>query len=320
MARPATCLQFRPAPFEVAVIIPCYNEEQTIGGTIAALRAAFAGTAYRLQFAVCDNASTDETARVAREAGALVYRESHKGKGNAVRRLFMEVDADVYLMTDGDLTYDAGVGPEMVRRVHEQSFDMVTAVRRHTDDAAYRRGHQLGNRAMTWTVNTVFGQSTDDVFSGYRAFSRRFVKSFPVSSRGFEIETELTAHACEMRSPVSEIDCRYFPRPAGSASKLSTYRDGLRIARTILDLFRLHRPLTFYGSIAVFFAVLGVIVGSPVIVEYLLAGYIRHVPLAILAAGIEVLAGIALTCALILDAISRFRVEVKRMNLLKEAA
>lgn len=306
-----------PAPvLDVAVIIPCYNEELTIAGTIRALRAAFAAEAYSVRFVVCDNASTDATAAIAREAGAIVYRETHKGKGNAVRRLFMEVDADVYLMTDGDLTYDASVGPEMVRRVREERQDMVTAVRRHTDDAAYRRGHQWGNKAMTWAANTVFGKSTQDVFSGYRAFSRRFVKSFPVSSRGFEIETELTAHAAEMRAPLSELPCAYFPRPSGSHSKLATYRDGWRIARTILNLFRLHRPLTFYGVIATFLAVLGVIVGAPVIIEYAVTGFIAHVPLAILAAGIEVLAGLALTCGLILDNLSRFRLDMKRMMLL----
>lgn len=307
-----------PAPrFTVAVIIPCYNEEGTIRGTIEALRTVFAKQDYPVRFVVCDNDSTDRTAQEARAAGALVYCESHKGKGNAVRRLFLEVDADVYLMTDGDLTYEAEVGPEMVRRVREERHDMVTAVRRHTDDSAYRHGHQWGNKAMTWTVNTIFGQSTQDVFSGYRAFSKRFVKSFPVSSHGFEIETELTACACEMRAPISEIDCAYYPRPEGSASKLSTYRDGLRIARKILDLFRLHRPLTFYGTIALFFAVLGIIIASPVIVEFIFTGLILHIPLAILASGVEVMAGIALTCGLILDNLSRFRVEVKRMMLLK---
>lgn len=316
----AVPLALPPRLIEVAVIIPCYNEEQTIGATIGAMREAFAEEPYEVRFVVCDNASTDATAQKAREAGALVYREMHKGKGNAVRRLFMEVDADVYLMTDGDLTYDAKVGPQMVARVREESHDMVTAIRRHTDDSAYRHGHQFGNKAMTWAANTVFGKSTNDVFSGYRAFSRRFVKSFPVSSRGFEIETELTAHAAEMRAPMSEIECAYFPRPEGSHSKLSTYKDGLRIARTILNLFRLHRPLTFYGAIAIFLAVFGVIVGSPVIVEFILTDYIRHLPLAILAAGIEILAGMALVCGLILDNVSRLRIEVKRMMLLQARA
>lgn len=307
-----------PSSFTVAVIIPCYNEEATIGATIEALRQVFADESYPVRFVVCDNASSDATALRAREAGAIVYTERHKGKGNAVRRLFMEVDANVYLMTDGDLTYEAEAAPEMIRRVQEDRQDMVTAVRRHTDEAAYRNGHQWGNKAMTWTVNHVFGQSTADVFSGYRAFSKRFVKSFPVSSSGFEIETELTAHGCEMRVPVSEVECAYSPRPQGSTSKLSTYKDGLRIARKILDLFRLHRPLTFYGSIAVFLAVSGVIIGSPVIVEFIFTGLIKHMPLAILAASVEVLAGIALTCGLILDNLSRFRVEVKRMMLLNQ--
>lgn len=304
----------------VAVVIPCYNEEGTIGAVIAALRTAFLGEPYSVNFYVCDNASKDQTAAAASQAGAEVYVELHKGKGNAVRRLFLEVEADVYLMTDGDCTYEPAVAPQMVRRIWQARQDMVTAVRRHTDAAAYRNGHQLGNKAMTWAVNRVFGQSTADVFSGYRAFSRRFVKSFPVSSRGFEIETELTAHACEMRAAVSETQCAYYPRPSGSHSKLSTYKDGLRIARKIVDLFRLHRPFAFYGGIAALLAVGGLAVGAQPVLEFIETRRVLHFPSAILASGIMVLACISLTCGLILDNLSRFRIDVKRMMLLQQRA
>ncbi len=302
----------------VAVVIPCFNEEGTIGAVIAELKVAFASAPYPVNFFVCDNASTDGTAAAAIAAGAEVYVERHKGKGNAVRRLFMEVAADVYLMTDGDCTYEPAVAPDMVRRVWEQRQDMVTAIRRHTDPEAYRRGHQLGNQAMTWAVNRTFGQSTADVFSGYRAFSRRFVKSFPVSSRGFEIETELTAHGCEMRAPVSEIECKYYPRPDGSVSKLSTYKDGMRIARKILDLFRLHRPFSFYGGIAGLLAAAGLAVGAIPITEFFSTGKVPHFPSAILASGIMVLACLSLACGLILDNLSRFRIDMKRMMLLQQ--
>src|SRR6187402_763095 len=226
----------------VAVILPCYNEEAAIGATVAGFRAALPDAAIY----VFDNNSRDRTVEIAQMAGAIVRREPMQGKGNVVRRMFADIDADVYVMADGDATYDAAAAPAMIQRLVEESLDMVVGARASEVEEAYRRGHKLGNAVLTGILARLFGRSFSDILSGYRIFSRRFVKSFPILSAGFEIETEISVHALELRMPVAEIVTKYGARPEGSASKLSTYRDGWRILRTIVTLFRIERPMLFF--------------------------------------------------------------------------
>jgi glycosyltransferase involved in cell wall biosynthesis len=250
----------------VAVLVPCYNEALTVARVVADFSAALPGS----RVYVYDNRSTDGTGDVARNAGAVVRREERPGKGGVVRRMFADVDADVYVITDGDATYDATRAREMVDLLVRDGLDVVTGVRDHGDrDAAYRRGHRLGNRAFNWLLGALFGERPGDMFSGYRVMSRRFVKSFPAEARGFEIETELTVHALELRVPTAEVVTTYFERPEGSTSKLSTYRDGLRILYTMARLFRDVRPLPFFFACAAVFGAVGLVLGVEVIAEYL---------------------------------------------------
>ena len=293
----------------IAVLLPCYNEEAAIAQTVAGFRAAFPDAAIY----VYDNNSRDRTAEVARSAGAIVRTERMQGKGNVVRRMFADVDADLYVMADGDATYDAAVAPAMVARLIDEGLDMVVGARVHEAAEAYRRGHVLGNRVMTGILARLFGRSFTDIFSGYRVFSRRFVKSFPVLSAGFEIETEISVHALELKMPVGEVEARYFARPEGSQSKLSTYGDGARIARTILTLYRIERPLLFFGMLAAAFALVAVVLAVPLVVTYFQTGLVPRLPTAILATGLMILAFLNFFTGLILDTVVRGRREVRRL-------
>jgi hypothetical protein len=300
----------------VAVLVPCFNEEVAIAKVVADFRAAVPeATIY-----VCDNNSTDHTVEVARRAGAVVGRETHQGKGNVVRRMFADVDADVIVLVDGDATYDAGSVRALIARLIEDRLDMVVAARIHRDEAAYRMGHRLGNRLFSAAVDWVFNATFTDILSGYRVFSRRFVKSFPVLSRGFEIEIELTVHALELELPTAEIETPYFARPAGSTSKLSTWRDGLRILATIADLYRTERPLAFFGGLGIFLAVVSVVLALPVFATYLEQGVVPRVPTAILSTGLMLLAFLFVVAGLILDTVTRGRREMKLLAYLAQRA
>src|SRR3954454_3016554 len=245
----------------IAVLLPCYNEEAAIGATIAGFRAALpAATIY-----VYDNNSRDRTRELAAEGGAVVRTERQQGKGNVVRRMFADIDADVYVMADGDLTYDPKAAPAMVDLLLAEQLDMVVGTRRHEEKEAFRGGHVLGNKLFTGLLSGLFGRSFSDIFSGYRAFSRRFVKSFPVLSSGFEIETEMSVHALELRMPVGELETAYGARPEGSQSKLSTYRDGWRILSTIGTLYRIEPPVLFFGTIGALLVLLALLLSEPLV-------------------------------------------------------
>src|SRR4051812_42639233 len=300
----------------VAVLVPCFNEEAAIARVGADFRAALAGASVY----VYDNNSTDRTAEVARAAGALVRRETHQGKGNVVRRMFSDVEADLYVLVDGDATYDASSAGAMIKRLLQDRLDMVVAARVHRDQDAYRRGHQLGNRLLTGFVASVFRASFTDVLSGYRVFSRRFVKSFPVLSRGFEIETELAVHALELELSVAEIATPYYARPAGSVSKLSTWRDGLRILLTIIGLYRSERPLAFFSGIGIALALASIVLAIPIFATYLQAGVVPRIPTAILSTGLMLLAFLAIVAGLVLDTVTRGRRESKLIAYLQQRA
>ena len=298
----------------VAVILPCYNEEAAIAQTIEGFRKALPDAAIY----VYDNNSRDRTIEVARAAGAVVRSERMQGKGNVVRRMFADVEADIYVMADGDATYDPAAAPAMVARVAEEGLDMIVGTRVHEAAEAYRRGHVLGNRMMTGILARLFGRSFTDIFSGYRVFSRRFVKSFPVLSAGFEIETEISVHALELKMPVGEVETRYFARPEGSESKLSTYRDGWRILKTIAVLDRIERPMLFFGWIATVFAALAVGLSIPLAVTWFETGLVPRFPTAILATGLMILSFLNLFTGLILDTVVRGRREVRRLAYLAQ--
>jgi glycosyltransferase involved in cell wall biosynthesis len=293
-----------------AVLIPCYNEELAVGAVVRDFRSALpAATVY-----VFDNNSTDRTREVARSAGAVVRRELRQGKGHVVRRMFADVDADVYVLVDGDATYDADSAPRLVEALLENGLDMVVGSRVSEDPGeAWRRGHQLGNVLLTRTVAWLFGEGFGDMLSGYRVFSRRFVKSFPALTRGFEIETELTVHALQLAMPVLEIDTPYHARPEGSESKRSTYRDGARILSKIIQLFKNERPMAFFGAIAALLAAIAIGLAWPVLMTFVETGLVPRLPTALLATGIMVLASLSVTCGVILDTVTHGRLEAKRI-------
>jgi glycosyltransferase involved in cell wall biosynthesis len=299
----------------IAVLLPCFNEEAAIGATVAGFRAALPGAAIY----VYDNNSTDRTREIARQAGAIVRTERQQGKGHVVRRMFADIDADVYVMADGDLTYDPAAAPAMVAMLLDDQLDMVVGTRRHEEKDAYRGGHVLGNKIFTGLLSGLFGRSFSDIFSGYRAFSRRFVKSFPVLSSGFEIETEMSVHALELRMPVGELETAYGARPEGSHSKLSTYGDGARILRTIATLYRVERPVLFYGGIGALLLLLAILLSIPLIVTYAHTGLVPRVPTAILVTGITIIAVLCFFTGLILDTVTRGRREVRRLAYLSLA-
>jgi len=289
------------------VLVPCYNEELAIAKVVGDFRAALPGAAVY----VYDNNSKDNTVAVAKSAGAVVRRETYQGKGHVVRRMFNDVEADVYVLVDGDATYDAGSAPAMIAKLIEERLDMVVATRVDREEAAYRPGHRTGNRLLTSFVTHMFGRAFSDILSGYRVFSRRFVKSFPILSGGFEIETELTVHALELELPVGELATPYYSRPRGSASKLSTWHDGLRILWTVLKLYRAERPLSLFGAFGVAAAIVSIGLAIPIFITYVQEGLVPRLPTAVLSTGLMLLAFLSLACGLILDTVTRGRREAK---------
>lgn len=296
----------------VAVLIPCYNEEAAIGRVVRDFRIALPEAGIY----VYDNNSRDRTREVAATAGALVRSEVRQGKGNVVRRMFADIDADIYVLVDGDDTYHAASAPAMIHRLMEGQLDMVVGCRESDEQAAYRRGHRFGNALLTGFVAALFGRQFSDILSGYRVFSRRFVKSFPAIASGFETETELTIHALELRMPVDEVVTPYRSRPEGSASKLNTYRDGFRILRTILKMFRIERPLEFFSLAGAALGLLALVLATPLFFTYFETGLVPRFPTAILATGLTLLAFLSLACGLILDTVTRGRQELRRLNYL----
>ncbi|MEH6525652.1 MAG: glycosyltransferase family 2 protein [Sneathiella sp.] len=299
----------------IAVMIPCFNEEQTIATVVEDFKKALP----QARIVVCDNVSTDQTGDRARAAGAEVIYESMPGKGNAVRRLFSDIEADIYVMVDGDATYEAAVAPKLVSHLLEQRLDMVCGKREASVDAAYRKGHVLGNKMFTALVAGVFGRRFDDILTGYRVFSRRFVKSFPILSEGFEIETELTIHALELNMPVAEIPSIYLERPDGSDSKLNTISDGLKISKLIVKLIKDERPMTFFGWLFLIFSATSLILSFPVAITYLDTGLVPRLPTAVLSSAAMLLSFLFLACGFILDSVTRSRRERKRIAYLSIA-
>ena len=292
-----------------AILIPCNNEEVAIARVVAGLRAVLPDATVF----VYDNNSTDGTVAAARAAGAVVRSETLQGKGNVVRRMFADIEADAYILVDGDDTYDPATAPAMLQMLLDGPLDMVTAARVTDDAAAYRTGHRTGNRVLTGSVGLLVGNRVSDMLSGYRAFSRRFVKSFPALSAGFETETEFTVHALELSMPVGEIQSAYKDRPTGSASKLRTYTDGLRILRTIVLLLKEQRPFQFFATGAAVLAALALLLGIPVVAQFMRTGLVPRLPTAVLATALMGLAFLSCTCGFILDSVARGRKEAKRM-------
>ena len=305
-----------PGRYRVVVLVPCYNEEATIADVVRGFRAALPHAGIH----VYDNNSSDRTAEVARAAGAHVRRESHQGKGHVVRRMFADIEADIYVLVDGDATYDAPSARAMIARLIAERLDMVAAIRLDQEDAAYRLGHRAGNRLLTGFVATVFGRSFTDMLSGYRVFSRRFVKSFPMLSGGFEIETELTVHALELGLPVAEIPTPYYARPKGSASKLNTWRDGMRILWTIARLYKSERPMQFFAIIGAVLALTAVTLAVPIFITFLQQGVVPRLPTAVLSTGLMLLAFLSLTCGLVLGTVTRGRREMKVLAYMAQRA
>lgn len=300
----------------IAVLIPCYNEEAAIGRVVTDFRAALPGaTVY-----VYDNNSRDLTVQVAAAAGAVVRSEPLQGKGNVVRRMFADIEADVYVLVDGDDTYHAASAPALIDKLLDEQLDMVNAARISQAEAAYRRGHVFGNWLLTTLVASVFGKRTSDMLSGYRVFSRRFVKSFPALAGGFEIETELTVHALEMRMPFAEVGTPYKERPPGSMSKLSTFRDGFRILFMIGKLVKEERPLASFTITGAVLALLSLAFGIPVLITYYQTGLVPRLPTAVLSAALMILAFLAVTCGLILQTVTQGRREMKRLVYLSHPA
>jgi glycosyltransferase involved in cell wall biosynthesis len=294
---------------KIGVLVPCFNEQLAIEAVVAGFRAALPdATIY-----VYDNNSTDRTIEVARQAGAVVRTERLQGKGHVIRRMFADIEADIYVLVDGDGTYDPAAAPEMVALLADDGLDMVNGARVSDTSSAYRAGHRFGNAMLTRLIGAVFGHRVADVLSGYRVFSRRFVKSFPALSQGFETETELTVHALALHMPIAELQTTYRKRPSGSVSKLRTYRDGLRILRTLVVLIKEERPLPFFCVTAATLLILACGLGAPVVAEFLRTGLVPRLPTAVLAMGIVLLAFLSLACGLILDSVARGRREFKRL-------
>jgi glycosyltransferase involved in cell wall biosynthesis len=299
----------------IAILVPCFNEEAAVATVISDFRKALPAA----EIYVYDNNSSDRTAAVAREAGAQVRSERRQGKGHVVRRMFADVDADIYLLVDGDATYDAASAPRMIAVLIDDHLDMVVGLRVDQVEAAYRPGHRFGNKMLTGFISMVFGQAFKDILSGYRVFSRRFVKSFPVLSDGFEIETELSVHALELALPVAEIETPYYARPRGSFSKLNTWRDGFRILGTILKLYRSEKPLRFFSVIAGFLTLVSIGLAIPVLVTYFEQGIVPRLPTAVLSMGLMILAVSSVSSGLVLDTVTRSRREMKLLAHLSQS-
>lgn len=300
----------------VAVLLPCYNEETTVAATVAGFKAALP----EAEVFVYDNNSSDRTSELAAAAGAIVRREPYQGKGNVVRRMFADIDADIYVLADGDMTYDPTAAPALVKRLVDDQLDMVIGARVDTVEESYRRGHRLGNRIFNVITRVLFKSPFTDIFSGYRVFSRRFVKSFPATSSGFEIESELTVHALELRLRADEVPLPYGRRPENSFSKLKTYSDGLRILIMLIGMYRMVAPFRFYGAIAAVFALASIVLGIPIIQTYLATGLVPRFPTAILAAAIAQISVLMLVCGLVVDAVGETRREIKRFKYLEHSA
>jgi glycosyltransferase involved in cell wall biosynthesis len=294
---------------KIAVIIPCFNEAHSIAEVVRGFKSALPSA----KIYVFDNNSADETIAIASAAGALIRREMLQGKGNVVRRMFADVDADAYVMADGDSTYDPAYATCMVDRLFEEHLDMVVGTRVAAQDAAYPTGHRFGNRLFTVAVANLFGARFTDMLSGYRVFSRRFVKSFPAMSSGFEIETELTIHALELQLPVAEVVTPYKIRPPGSSSKLRTYSDGLKIVRLIVVLYKNERPFQFFSAIGACFLTVALALGIPLVVTFIKTGLVPRQPTAILATGLVLLSALSFIAGLILDTVTRGRREMRRL-------
>ncbi|MBI5318008.1 glycosyltransferase family 2 protein [Bradyrhizobium sp.] len=302
------------AGLRIAVLVPCYNEEAAVATVVADFRKALpAATIY-----VYDNNSKDRTVAVAREAGAEVRSETHQGKGHVVRRMFADIDADIYVLVDGDATYDAPSAPKMIEKLLAEHLDMVVGLRVDQSVAAYRPGHRTGNWMLTTFLASVFGEAFKDILSGYRVFSRRFVKSFPVLSDGFEIETELSVHALELALPVAEISTPYYARPEGSFSKLNTWRDGFRILGTILRLYRSEKPLRFFSAIGVFLMLVSIGLAIPIVITWLEEGVVPRLPTAVLSTGLMIVAMLSVSSGLVLDTVTRGRREIKLLAYLSQ--
>jgi len=297
---------------KIAVLLPCHNESAAIAGVVRDFARHLPGA----RIYVYDNASTDNTASVAAEAGAIVRTERRKGKGNVVRRMFADIDADIYIMADGDGTYDAGAAPSMIEKLESEHLDCVIGIRKDDEKSAYRPGHRFGNRFLNWMVKLVFSQNSADMLSGYRVYRRRFVKTFPAISHGFEIETELTIHALMLRLAEGYVETKYSTRAQGSQSKLSTYRDGFRILKFILFLFKEGRPLMFFSLIAGLFMLLSLICGVPVIIDYLETGLVERFPTAFLSMGLMLSSFLSFACGIIMESVSNGRQEAKRLHYL----
>jgi glycosyltransferase involved in cell wall biosynthesis len=308
--------QAEPAQPRVAVLVPCFNEQAAVATVIADFRKSLPSA----QIHVYDNNSSDRTRAVALEAGAQVRSERRQGKGHVVRRMFADIDADIYVLVDGDATYDAASAPRMIETLKADHLDMVVGLRVDRAEAAFRSGHRTGNRMLTGFLSAVFGQEFKDILSGYRVFSRRFVKSFPVLSDGFEIETELSVHALELALPVAEIETPYYARPEGSFSKLNTWRDGLRILGTILKLYRSEKPLRFFSAIGGCLALVSIGLAIPVVVTYLEQGLVPRLPTAVLSMGLMIVAVLSVSSGLVLDTVTRGRREMKLLAYLAQPA
>jgi len=298
---------------KIVVIIPCYDEAAAIGKVVGDFRAALP----QADVVVYDNNSRDDTVRVATAAGAAVYNEPLQGKGHVVRRMFADVDADVYVLVDGDDTYDAAAAPAMVERLLAERLDLINGRRQETHQQNYRPGHRFGNILLTEMAKLLFGDRFDDMLSGYKIFSRRYVKSFPALSAGFEIETELAIHALEMSMPIAEVDTSYRNRPVGSESKLNTFRDGFRIVGMILRLWKEVRPVSFFLTIAAVLAASAIVLAIPLLTEYMATGLVPRFPTAILVTGIMITAFLSVTCGVLLDSVARSRRELKRLHYLR---
>jgi glycosyltransferase involved in cell wall biosynthesis len=307
--------QAEPAQPRIAVLVPCFNEEAAVATVIADFRKALPSA----NIFVYDNNSSDRTAAVARDAGAVVRSERRQGKGHVVRRMFADVDADIYVLVDGDATYDPASAPKMIETLVSEHLDMVVGLRVDQAQAAWRAGHRTGNWLLTSFLASIFGRAFKDILSGYRVFSRRFVKSFPVLSDGFEIETELSVHALELSLPTAELETRYYARPEGSVSKLNTWRDGFRILGTILKLYRSEKPLRFFTGISIFLALVAIGLAIPVFITYLEEGIVPRLPTAVLSMGLIVLAMLSLSSGLVLDTVTRGRREMKLLAYLAQA-
>jgi glycosyltransferase involved in cell wall biosynthesis len=293
----------------IAVLIPCYNEEAAIAKVVSDFKA----TLPRADVYVYDNNSTDRTADVARAAGAIVRTEMRRGKGNVVRRMFADIETDIYILVDGDDTYDATTAPVLLRKLVDNGFDVVSGRRLAVGGGAYRAGHVIGNRLLTALTVMMFRLELQDLLTGYRVMSRRFVKSFPVTAEGFSIETELAVHAARLLMPVAEVNTPYKERGHGSVSKLHTWRDGVRILLAITGLVREERPLVFFMAICVLLVLLSLLLGVPVVIEYLKTGLVPRLPTAVLSTGLMILAFLSLASGLILDTVTRGRWELKRL-------